>query len=280
MKKLFLLGMLIPSLVQAQRLHLNLYGGFSNYSGDLQNQLFTMDQSYASFGAGIQYDLTHNLSVLSNLTYAHVGASDVYNKPSLQPRNLSFESQIYEWNAMLEYNFIDLTKHRFSPYVFIGIAGYYFDPYAYDSLGAKVYLQPLSTEGQGLVAYPGQKPYNLVQFAIPFGGGVKLRISEGVILAYEINFRKLFTDYLDDVSTFYVDQNTLLGAKGPLAVQMAYRGDELKGGAPYPASGELRGGANALDWYYTSGIRISITINANKDPYYRRGSTECPKDVR
>jgi len=280
MKKLFLFGILLPSLLNAQRFHVNLFGGFSNYSGDLQDKLFTLDESYGAFGAGVQYDLTHNLSVLGNFTYAHVGASDLYNKPSLQPRNLSFETRVIEASGLLEYNFIDLTRHRFSPYVFAGVALYHFDPYAYDSLGHQVYLQPLSTEGEGLAAYPGQKPYNLLQFAIPFGGGVKLRISDGVVIAYEINFRKLFTDYLDDVSTFYVDQATLLAAKGPQAVEMAYRGDEIKGGAPYPAAGEKRGSPNALDWYYTSGIRVSITINASHDRYYERGSTECPKDVR
>lgn len=280
MKKLFLLGILLPSLLNAQRFHVNLFGGFSNYSGDLQDKLFTLDESYGSFGAGVQFDLTTNLSVLANFTYAHVGASDLYNKPSLQPRNLSFETGIYEVNGLLEYNFIDLTRHRFSPYVFAGVALYHFDPFAYDSLGHKVYLQPLSTEGEGLAAYPGQKPYNLLQFAIPFGGGVKLRVSDGVVIAYEFNFRKLFTDYLDDVSTFYVDQATLLAAKGPQAVQMAYRGDEIKNGPPYPPAFEKRGSPNALDWYYTSGIRVSITINATHGRYYERGSTECPRDVR
>jgi len=278
MKKLIFLALLLPSLVQAQRWHINLYGGFSNYSGDLQSQLFTLDQSYASFGAGAQYDLTPKFSLLSNFTYGQVGASDVYNKPSLQARNLSFRSTIMEWNVLAEYNFMDLTRHRFTPYVFAGIAAYHFDPYAYDSSGRQVYLQPLSTEGEGLPQYPDSKPYGLLQMAIPFGAGVKLRISEGVVIAYEISFRKLFTDYLDDVSTRYVDRTTLLNAKGPKAVEMAYRSGELKGGDPnYPVDGTKRGSPNAKDWYYTSGIRISITIKPGRDPYYGRGSTECPK---
>jgi hypothetical protein len=278
MKKLILLVMLCPVLLQAQRWHVNLFGGFSNYSGDLQSKLFTLDQSYAAFSAGAQYDLTTTFSVLSNLTYAHVGASDAYNKPSLQPRNLSFQSKIFEWNVLAEYNFIDLTKRRFSPYIFAGLAVYHFDPYGYDSTAHQVYLQPLSTEGEGLAQYPDRKNYGLTQLSIPFGGGVKLRISENVVIAYEISFRKLFTDYLDDVSTAYVDETTLLNARGPKAVEMAYRGGELKGGDPtYPGDGIKRGGPNAKDWYYTSGIRISIAINSSKDNYARRGSVECPK---
>ena len=194
MKKLIFLGLLLPTLAQAQRWHINLYGGFSNYSGDLQSQLFTLDQSYASFGGGAQYDLTPKFSLLSNFTYGQVGASDVYNKPSLQARNLSFRSKILEWNVLAEYNFLDLTRHRFTPYVFAGIAAYHFDPYAFDSSGHQIYLQPLGTEGEGLPQYPDSKTYSLLQMAIPFGGGIKLRISEGVAIAYEISFRKLFTD--------------------------------------------------------------------------------------
>jgi hypothetical protein len=172
---------------------------------------------------------------------------------------------------------MDLTRHRFSPYIFAGVAVYHFDPYAYDTSGNKVYLKPLSTEGEGLPQYPDRKLYGLTQLAIPFGAGIKLRISESVVIAYEISFRKLFTDYLDDVSTAYVDETTLLNAKGPKAVEMAYRGGEIKGGDPtYPGDGTKRGGPNAKDWYYTSGIRISIAINPIKDNYYRRGSIDCP----
>jgi opacity protein-like surface antigen len=278
MKKFLLLVLLVPTLLQAQRWHLNLFGGFSNYSGDLQSKLFTLDQSYASFALGAQYDLTPKLSVISNFSYAHVGASDIYNKASLQFRNLSFQSTILELNLLAEYNLFDITKSRFTPYVFAGLAAYHFDPYAYDSAGHQIYLQPLSTEGEGLPQYPSRQSYSLVQVAIPFGGGIKLRVSDGVVIAYEISFRKLFTDYLDDVSTSYVDETALLNARGPKAVEMAYRGGELKGGNPnYPGDGIKRGGENAKDWYYTSGIRVSITINGKHNPYYGRGSVECPK---
>ncbi len=52
----------------------------------------------------------------------------------------------------------------------------------------------------------------------------------------KLGFRKTFTDYLDDVSTFYVDQTILQNAKGGKAVEMAYRANELKGGAPLSGS--------------------------------------------
>ena len=59
-------------------------------------------------------------------------------------------------------------------------------------------LQPLGTEGEGF--YKGEKKYNLTQLAIPIGGGFKYAISNNVRIGIEVGFRKLFTDYLDDVS--------------------------------------------------------------------------------
>jgi hypothetical protein len=283
MKKLFLLTLLFPAFSHAQRWHVNVYGGISNYEGDLQNKVFTLDESYGAFGAGLQYDLTRHLSVLGNLSVAKVGASDALNKPSLQPRNLSFQSQILEANVLAEYTLFDLSLHRFSPYAFAGLAVFHFNPYAYDTLGNKVFLRPLSTEGEGLPEYPDRKPYSLTQLAIPFGGGIKLRVTDNVVLAYEVGFRKLFTDYLDDVSTTYVDENTLLAEKGPEAVEMSYRGNEVKGGNPtYPVEGTLRGGSKYKDWYYFSVIKISIGINDKGNTPYGKGingSVECPKKL-
>jgi hypothetical protein len=283
MKKIFVFALFIPIGLQAQlslnQFHLNLFGGFSNYSGDLQSKRFTLDQSYGAFGIGAQYDLTSHFSVLSGFNLGKVGAADKFNKIDLVSRNLSFQSKIFEWNAMVEYNIFDLNEHRFTPYVFAGMAVYHFNPYAYDTLGNKVYLRPLSTEGEGFE----RKEYSLTQLAIPFGAGIKLRVTSNVVLSYEIGFRKLFTDYLDDVSTRYVDEATLLAARGPLAVEMAYRGNELKNGGSYPAGNTLRGNSKYNDWYYFSGIKVSISFG---DGYLGEGSErmgksrmDCPKKV-
>ncbi|HVM88142.1 MAG TPA: DUF6089 family protein [Puia sp.] len=280
MKKFILLVLAFPNIVNAQW-HVNLFGGISNYSGDLQSKFFTTDQSNAGLGLGLQYDVTPHISVLSGINYGKVNAADKFNKPELQLRNLSFQSQIFEWNLTGEYNIFDISVKRFTPYGFAGVALFHFNPYAYDTLGNKVFLRPLSTEGEGLAAYPERKQYSLIQLAIPFGGGIKIRITDNVILAYEIAFRKLFTDYLDDVSTTYVDRATLLSAKGPLAVEMAYRGDEVKGGNPnYPSSGTMRGNPKNKDWYYFTGIRISISIdNMVTMRMNKKGVIDCPKKV-
>jgi hypothetical protein len=281
MKKFLLAAMLFPIIAQAQW-NVNLFGGFANYIGDLQSKNYTTQQSHGAFGAGVQYDLDGHFSLLANGSFGRVSASDAYStNPLLRARNLNFESKIYEGNVLAEYNLLDLNIHRFSPYVFAGVALYHFNPYTYDTLGKKVYLRPLSTEGEGLSQYPDRKPYSLFQVAIPFGAGIKLRISNTVVLAYEIGLRKLFTDYLDDVSATYVDRATLLAAKGPEAVELAYRGNQLKGGDPYPAANSLRGNSGRDDWYYMSGIRAIIALNNPGEMNHHRhsGVIDCPKKV-
>ncbi len=64
-------------------------------------------------------------------------------------------------------------RRKVTPYLFGGISVFYFNPYATDPAGDKVYLRPLSTEGEGLPMYPDRKEYSLVNMAFPFGGGFK-----------------------------------------------------------------------------------------------------------
>jgi Domain of unknown function (DUF6089) len=278
MKKILLAGMLCPLLAHAQW-NVNLFGGFANYIGDLQSKAYTTQQSNGAFGAGLQYDLNDHFSILGNGSFGRISAADGYsNQADLRARNLNFESKIYEGNLLLEYNLFDLHSHKLTPYVFAGAALFHFNPYAYDTTGKKVYLRSLSTEGEGLPGY--KKEYSLFQISIPFGGGIKFRVSDNVVLAYEIGMRKTFTDYLDDVSGPYINQATLLAAKGPEAVEMAYRGNELKDGAAYPAAGTPRGGPKYKDWYYMSGLRVTIALNDGSAQHWRHnGVIDCPKKV-
>jgi hypothetical protein len=277
MKRIVCLIVLIPVLTTAQnRLNLTLSGGFANYYGDLQSKPLTLDQAHGAFGLGLKYDLTDHFAVKGGLFYARVSADDKNNKASLRPRNLNFHSRIVEFNAMGEYSLFSLQDKLFTPYVFGGLAVFRFNPYTYDSTGGKYYLQPLSTEGQGLSIYPDRKPYKRTQLAIPFGAGLRLRVSEKVTLAYEFSLRKTFTDYLDDVSTTYVADPVVLAAeRGPKAVELSYRGGELKDADPTYPAGDVRGGAKSKDWYYFSGITVTIGIG-NALLGGGRGKIACP----
>lgn len=283
MQKFVFLFVFFPLGVVAQRgLYLDISGGFSNYQGDLQESRFTTEQARFAFALGARYHITQRVALRTNIMLAEVAASDKYNKKQvLRDRNLNFRSRITEANFLLDYTLFDLSNNRISPYIFAGVAVFHFNPYTFDSTGSKFFLKPLSTEGQGLAAYPGKKNYKLTQLSIPFGGGIRWRLGDNMMLSYEIGLRKTSTDYLDDVSSTYVDQFALSAERGGKAVELAYRGNE-KGGLPYPAEGTIRGGEKFKDWYYVSGLTLSIGINSSKGFMGfggNKGRTGCPKKV-
>ena len=253
---LFILFLLSVLFVPAQRVFIGVAGGLSNYNGDLLDKLYHKKLTNGFIGLTVHYELQDQILIRGSYNFARVNGSDIYSdKEELRMRNLHFESAISEFSIVGEYYLFNLYERRFSPYGFVGLGLFHFDSYAYDSTGRKVFLKPLSTEGQGI--YPDKKPYSLWQPTIPFGGGVKFAITENLRIGFEIGLRKLFTDYLDDVSTSYPDQNDLLAARGQTAVDFSYRSDEVPGGdAAFPTKSTQRGGAKQKDMYYFTGLNI------------------------
>ncbi|TMI96749.1 MAG: hypothetical protein E6H08_03870 [Bacteroidetes bacterium] len=253
---LFILFLLNFLFVPAQRVFIGAAGGLSNYNGDLLDKLYHKKLTNGFIGLTVHYELQDQILIRGSYNFARVNGSDIYSeKEDLRMRNLHFESAISEFSIVGEYYLFNLYDRRFSPYGFVGLGVFHFDPYAYDSSGRKVFLKPLSTEGEGI--YPDKKPYSLWQPTIPFGGGFKYAITENLRIGFEIGLRKLFTDYLDDVSTNYPDQNDLLAARGQTAVDFSYRGDEVPGGdAAFPTKNTQRGGAKQKDMYYFTGLNI------------------------
>lgn len=262
--------------LSAQRLFVNTFLGTSNYQGDLQEKRFSFSQARIAAGAGVTYEVSDKFSVRAGLTLGKVTADDKKNSKAIL-RNLNFSSAITELHVAGEYYLLNPYEHSLSPYLFAGIALYHFNPFTRDSSGSKYFLKPLSTEGEGF--YQNRKNYNLTQISIPFGGGVRLALSDDVRVGVEVGMRKLFTDYLDDVSTTYVDQNLLLTNRGTKAVELAYRGNELKNGAPYPAGGEPRGGAKYKDWYYFTGLTTSFRLGSGNNKRGGRNKVGCPAKV-
>jgi hypothetical protein len=254
---LFIL-LLVNVFLNAQRVHVGVAGGFANYNGDLLDKLYQKKITNGFIGLTVHYEIQDQILLRGSYSFARINGADVYSgKQVLQERNLQFESAVSEFAIVGEYYLFNLYEKRFSPYGFIGLGIFHFDPYTYDSVGRKVFLKPLSTEGQGL--YPDKKPYSLWQPAIPMGGGIKFAITEDLRIGFEIGLRKLFTDYLDDVSTSYPDFNDLLNARGQTAVDFSYRGDEYTGGnTNFPTKDTQRGSAAQKDIYYFTGINITF----------------------
>jgi hypothetical protein len=257
-----------------------------NYQGDLQSKRYTFQLAKPAFGIGFTRQLGAQLSLRAGLMFGQVQGDDKYQKdPSLRLRNLSFYSNIAEFHTGLQYMLMDITAKRYSPYVFAAVGVFKFDPFIYDNLDNRIYLRPLRTEGQGLAAYPNKKVYKTTQLNIPFGVGYKYMINENFDIGIELGARKLFTDYLDDVSTSYADYFTLKNSVGEEAVKLAFRTDELQS-APYPAGGTKRGSPRYKDWYYTTTLTVSYKFggepfsagsgNGGIGKKYRKG-TGCPK---
>lgn len=275
--------LLVVCQVQAQRFHVGIFGGLANYNGDLTDRYYPSKTTNGSIGITANYELTEHFMLRGGYTYAVVGGADRFSRDEeARARNLAFETSLHEFSVVAEYYLLSLNLSKFSPYAFGGLAVYRFNPYAYDVNLNRVYLKPLSTEGQGLPGYPEKKPYSLTQVALPFGAGVKYAFTENLRLGLEVGFRKIFTDYLDDVSTSYADPADLLAARGQVAVDMSYRGDEVPGGNPtYPAKGFGRGGAEFNDFYYFTGLHLTYRIGGGSGGWggSRKNRMGCPTNV-
>lgn len=150
-------------------------------------------------------------------------------------RNLSFRNRIQEISAVAQVDLFEnqatyISRVKWTPYLYAGLAVFHHNPQAQvpqtdlqgnsmSNAGEWVDLQPLKTEG---------KDYKLIQAAIPFGLGARFRINELMDIAAEFGFRYTFTDYLDDVSGYYVDLRTM---DSNLAQAMSYRSNEVDAGA-------------------------------------------------
>jgi len=262
---------------------LGVFGGIMNYQGDLQPSSFEFDRSHFKLSIWVRKNLTNKLSLRGGIGQGTLAAADKYNRDYLQPRNLSFKTKIQEAFVTLDFTLFDLTQYKISPFVYGDFILFHYNPFSYDEKGNKIYLQPLSTEGQGLADYPDRKVYKLTQPALGFGGGLKFAINDNIRLSIDASQKKTFTDYLDDVSTSYADQGKLLAAKGQTSVDMAYRGDEVVNPKPYPNEGEQRGTPTEMDWYYHFGLSVEINFSAIKNPFsgmsFPRGNSRrgCPR---
>jgi hypothetical protein len=146
-------------------------------------------------------------------------------------RNLSFRNRIQEVSIVGQVDLFAneatyISRVRWTPYVYGGVAAFHHNPQAqmpktdllgntFSNAGEWVDLQPLQTEG---------KSYKLIQFAIPFGLGARFRVTDLIDIAGEFGFRYTFTDYLDDVSGYYVNLTTLDSEE---ARALSYRSNEV-----------------------------------------------------
>lgn len=245
-------------------------GGTSHFFGDLGGRqknamvLFGYDDldlssSKPSLTCGLRFNVKDWLAFDAGLSYLYLAQRDENSfDPDIQIRNLSFKTNVLELATTVQlrvFRFDIKNKHKTSSweyYVFGGVGTFYYNPKT-EYEGKNIALRPLSTEGQGL--RPNTKEYSPMAVSIPFGAGLRLGVKQRSSFFLQIGYRLTTTDYLDDVSTTYYNENELLLNRGKTAVEVSYRGDK----EVYP-EGSNRGNPEYKDSFLTIQFGYSFPV--------------------
>jgi hypothetical protein len=230
--------------------------GAANYVGDLAPSMVPAETK-PSLGFFGRYALSSSFAFKGEITYTQVSGSD-QNFSFNAPRNLSFRTDITEYSGVIEFNFnrygLRILDKKFTSYVFLGVAMVEYNPQALYQ-GNWYDLRPLRTEG---------KDYATTTTAIPFGMGIKLKVGRNFAFESNIGFRKLFTDYIDDVSDVYINNNGQSKNAGVVAATLSDRSAELNNGVAQFREGSRRGSVDFNDWYVIGSVSLSYRIFNNQ----------------
>lgn len=209
-------------------------------------------------------------------------------------RNLKFQSSMFEAYVATEiYPSVFFERYaglqgKLRPYGIVGVGIMKFNPKGeYVDAGGNgqwVNLKPLRLEGQGMNEYPSRKDYKLSTMEVPMGLGAKYYIKENMYVGMEVLHRKTFTDYIDDVSTTYIDANLFASYLTPeqtaIANQLHYRQNLVPGGTQTrtPANiGEQRGDPTENDSFFSTILRFGWRLNDSNSPNGRASrQMRCP----
>jgi hypothetical protein len=182
----------------------------SGYNGDLTQSTLSAKRIGACGSFNVTHQSGSHWSIRTGISYGRISGDDNYNKEkNFKSRKLSSKSHLIEWNNCGELSVVDSEMYYSYPYFFGGVGLMYFNPYVFNNKNKKLFLRPMSPEGQGLVVYPDREIYSLYQVCIPFGLGWRVKLKNKWEISYEFRCRMIFTDYLDDVSTTYVSLKNL-----------------------------------------------------------------------
>ena len=248
--------------------------GAAHYFGDL-NTNAKINRPKPAVGLFFRKQFTNYIGLRVAGHFAKVGYSDSYSNDNefQHRRNLSFNSNIWELSLQGDFNFFKFVQgdpyHRFTPYITLGAGVFSYDPYAY-YYGQKTYLRPLGTEGQGYAQYPDRKPYGTMAVCIPFGLGVKYNLTDRINVGLEIVHRFTTTDYLDDVSSTYVDPSIFprlpdgTASTAELLQDRSYETGDLIGFVNGTA--RQRGYPRQKDQYIMAEFTISFNLTSYRCP--------------
>lgn len=240
-----------PSGIQS-RSRVSVNFGSSTYMGDLQEDQLIASSPNA--GLSYEYQLTPRWGVRADGLAYHLKASDANSMdPGRNERNLSFFSTNYEVSgSLMLFLFRNLPaaySHRkpVNIYALLGLGATYFNPKT-RYMGNVYQLRDFQTEGVD---------YSPVSAVIPSGFGITSKLGQRLDVALEATYRLTFTDYLDDVSSFYLDRESY---PSELAASLGDRRQE-NGLEPMPG-GSKRGNPTLKDGYALYNVRIIYYLNS------------------
>lgn len=245
--------------------------GAGHYFGDLNTRAH-LNRPKMAATAFFRKNFGNYIAVRAGASFAQLGYSDIYNKHNtfMTQRNLSFNTNVWEMALQADFNFYRFMPgepgYNFTPYITFGAGVFNYDPYAMMA-GQKYYLRPLNTEGQGNALYPDRRPYSSMSYCLPIGAGFKYSLNERINIGFEIVHRVTGTDYLDDVSTTYVDPSVFPplpdGSQSPAAL-LYDRSYEL--GEPIGTPGRQRGNSKQKDQFATAIFYLTFNLQSYKCP--------------
>lgn len=266
----FLLMLFSYTYAGAQNIEFGVYGGISNYIGDVSEQKQKWEESHPSFGVVGRYNISPKVTFKAMVGYGKVSGDDrKADEAANRVRNTNFWSDIYEFSVHMEYNLVKNNLGTrggkpFVPYLFGGIGIFHFNPKTMYQ-GKEYELQPLGTEGQGTTVYNDKKKYNLTTICVPVGIGIKKRVSRSFSVGIEAGYRFTTTNYLDDIGGRYADANVVQKSYGVVAGALANRTVEVVADPALMArEGDRRttlAGLVQNDMYFIAGISICYIFN-------------------
>ncbi len=268
-------GSLSAQITQGSEI--GIWAGTAYSFTDINNSIKHLPMAREGGGLFYRWNFHDRWTLKPSFSYGYLrGADSLSDNLFESRRNLSYRNLTYDLSGSLEFNFFkrNRRKHQdyryFTPYLGLGFGLFYHNPQAYFN-GEWQDLRPLGTEGQNFAELGYPNPYKRIGISVPISGGVKYIFAKHWAAGFQVSFHKTFTDYLDDVSTVYVDRTVLLsGPDGALAAALADRStiaDVPALGVP----GRQRGDSQRNDAYLFAGLSLSYVFAELRCPPPSRG---------
>lgn len=192
--------------------------GSANYIGEIVPIAAFSDLAIPTtrWNAGFQYTrhFSKKFSAKGSISYIRIAGDDNYFNYTTPggafdanfARNLHFRNDIKEislsgiWEILGNVENIE-KRPSWAPYFTLGVAGILHSPQARAAADVTNPAAPIQKDWVSLKDQNTENAnYNAMAISIPFGFGLRKKITKNIDLGFEVMYRVALTDYLDDVS--------------------------------------------------------------------------------